>query len=174
MKRIFSFIVTTLLCLMIFSTFTANAEETSASTPYERFEDGVIYVLRPNVKFVHENGEFERLHFGEVVEVTDQQDTYAFIKTLDGKTGKVTVGFLGITHYPMLWLDKEGCFLAPVPGLEPKDFTYGACGQRWEEKAIVLLEDGDFFFIVTEEGFSGYLRKDDPHLQLYTGQVPEK
>ena len=173
MKLTFSLIVA-LLCVMIFSTFTAIAEETASVAPYEPLEESVTYILRPNVKFVHENGEAETLHFGEVVEVTDLQDTYAFIKTSDGKTGKVTVGFLGLTNYPMLWVDKEGCFLSPVPGLEPSNFCYGACGQRWEEKAIVILEDGDYFFIVTDEGFSGYVRKDDPHLHLSEGQVPEK
>ena len=169
MKRIFTLFLATLICVMTLSTLVATAE----NAPYERVEDGIIYVLRPNVKFALESGEFDTLHFGEIVEVTEHEDSYAFIKTSDGRTGKVTIGFLGLTHYPMLWLDKEGCFLAPTPGLEPKDFCYGACGQRWEERAIVILEDADFFFIVTDEGFSGYVRKDDPHLHLYEGQVPE-
>lgn len=169
MKRILALFIATLLCVMTFSTFTAMAE----NEPYER-NDGMICVLRPNVKFVFDDGEFTTLHFGDEVEIMKFEDTYAFVRTSDGKLGKVTVGFLGNTCYPMLWLDKEGCYLSPITGLTPNDFYYGACGLRWEERAIVLIEDGEYFFIVTDEGFSGYVRKDDPHLHLYTGQVPEK
>ncbi|MBR6252989.1 MAG: hypothetical protein IKR04_04030 [Clostridia bacterium] len=168
MKRIISLFLATLLCVMMFSTFTAAAE----GEPFER-NDGMICVLRPNIKCVYDDGDSTTLHFGEEVEVWNFEDTYAIIKTADGKMGKVTVGFIGTTCYPILWIDREGCFLSPMTGLQPTDFYYGACGQRWEERAIVLIEDGDYFFIVTDEGFSGYVRKDNPHLHLYTGQVPE-
>ncbi len=166
MKKIFAVLVAFILSIMMITTCVAEEAIIEAT------DETTYYVVRPHIKFVFDNGEFTRLSFGEKVTVTDQKDEYAFIETEDGQKGKVTIGFIAPTNYPIIWIDEVGCFLSPTPGLTPSDFGYGACGQRYEEKAIIILETDDYFFIVTDEGFSGYILKNDPHISLYTGQIP--
>ena len=165
MKRIFALLVTLTLCIMTFTPCVAEA-----TTVFEGEE--IYYVVRPHIKFVMEDGESTRLSFGDKVTVTSTQDNYAFIETADGQKGKVTIGFIMPITYPMLWLDEIGCYLSPQIGLDSTSFGYGACGQRYEERALILFESDGYYFIVTDEGYSGFISVDDPHIALYTDQVP--
>ena len=168
MKRFISLLLALTLGIMIFSTCVAE------EVVIEPSEEATIYVVRPHIKYVFDNGEFTRLTFGEKVTVNELQGEYAFIETEDGQSGKVTVGFLAPSYYPILWFDEVGCYMSPTPGLTSSDYAYGACGMRYEERVIILMEEDDYWFVVTEEGYSGYVYKFDPHIQLYVDQVPSE
>lgn len=166
MKRMFAVLVAFILSIMMITTCVAEEAIIDATN------ETTYYVVRPHVKFVLENDENSTLSFGDKVIITDQKDNYAFIESEDGQKGRVTIGFIVPSNYPIIWLDEVGCFISPTPGLTSSDFGYGACGQRYEERAIILFEEEGYFFIVTDEGFSGYILKNDPHISLYTGQIP--
>ena len=167
MKRICTLFAAVVFCFVMIST--CFAEEVIS----EEENEDMYYVVRPHIKFVLDDGESAQLSFGEKVTMTSHEGTYAFIKTEDGRTGKVTIGFLVPASYPLIGLNKTGCFLSIFPGLTESDPGFGAGGQRWEEKAVIVLQIGKFYLVVTDEGYSGYLNEDDPNYELYTGQVPE-
>lgn len=164
MKRLCLVVLSALLCLLVIGSCVAEEAILEASS------EPVYLVSRPAINFRNQetNELFKQLTFGTQLKVIEQNGKYTTVEAPDGTVGIVSTGFIVPCYYPVIYIDSEGVWLSPVPGLEPSDFSYGACGLRWEEKALILFEESDYIFIVTEEGFSGYISKNDTHISLCT------
>ena len=167
MKKIIC-IVLSLLLSMVFVTCFAETEDDNFGNPFAVSEEPTYYICRSNVKCrsLENEEEFVTLHFGEIVNILEKQEEYTIIEYGDGQKGKVTTGFIVETFFPMLYIGPS-TYLSPIAYMTPADFGYGACGMRYEERAIVLFQEEAYLFIVTEEGFSGYVRADTPTLSVY-------
>ena len=169
MKKVICIVLTLILCITAVTCF-------AESDPTERFgknEEPTYYICRPNVKCRSlENPEdFVTLHFGEEVKILEQRGEYTDIEYGDEQKGYVTTGFIAEVYYPMLYIAKDAQqYLSPFPTMNETDFGYGAGGLRWDERAIVIYAIEDYFYIVTEEGFCGYIPNDSPYISIYTGE----
>lgn len=169
MKKIICVVLAILLCCMTTCCLAEN-------NGYSRFEPAAMstyYICRPNVKCrnMENPEEFVTLHFGEKVTVKMVNEEYTDIVYGDGEKGYVITGFIVETSYPMIYIAKDAQqYLSPFPLMTPSDFGYGACGLRWDERALILFEIGNYYFIVTEEGFSGYIEANSPYISIYEGE----
>ena len=169
MKKIICVVLAILLC----ATVTCCFAEDNDYARFEPLEEPLYYICRPNVKCRSlENPEdFVTLHFGEKVKILEKREEYTDIEYGDGEKGYVTTGFIAETSYPMIYIAKDAQqYLSPFPLMTPSDFGYGACGLRWDERALILFEIGNYYFIVTEEGFSGYIEANSPYISIYEGE----
>lgn len=161
MKRIFCMVFSLILCFVTVTTCLADNYVEPENEPS-------FYVARPHIKLRSpDSDDFTQLTFGNRVTIEQTySDGHSLVTTDDGITGLVTTGFIVQTQYPLIIIDSVGCFLSYKTGLDANDFGYGACGQRWEEIAIILFEKDGYFFIITEEGFSGFVKNDDTHFSI--------
>ena len=165
MKRTFAFILTLMFCVMMLSTSLALVEPNTKIT---------YYVARPEIAFDTGADEIETLSFGEPVTLEDINGAYALVKTQDGRIGLVYKGYLAQSEYPLLWVDKEGFNLACMAGLNDENFGSAICGRASNERAVVATSLGQYIFIITESGLSGYTMNTNPHVTYYVDQVPEE
>ena len=157
----FIFVVT----LVVFTVLSITCFAESIAQPQDEIS---FYISRPNVKLRSlVDDSVTVLHFGDKVNIIENQDELTIVETEDGTTGKVTTAFIVAINYPLIYLDEVGCFLSPMPHLTASDYGYGACGQRYSEAALILFESEGYFFIVTEEGYCGFISAEDPHFILY-------
>ena len=164
MKRLLIIVLSVLLGLIVVGSCVAEESFLEAT------DEPVYYISRPIINFrgLKKNEVLTSLTFGTQVKILERNEEYTTVETPDGTIGKVSTGFIVPCYYPIIYTDAEGVWLSPVPGLTPSDYAYGACGLRWEEKAIILFEQDGYLFIVTEEGFGGYILKDNPHISIYS------
>ncbi|MBR3281628.1 MAG: hypothetical protein IKI57_07350 [Clostridia bacterium] len=164
MKKILCIVLTLILCATVFSCLAE--EDEGLFTPNS---EPTCYLCRPNVKCrsLENNEEFVTLHFLEEVKILERRGEYTNIEYDDGKTGYVTTGFIVETYYPLIYIGETPVYLSPKPGMTPEEFGYGACGMRYEEIAIVLFEQDGYYFVVTEEGFNGFIDPNAEGLSYY-------
>ena len=161
MKRFFIFVVT----FVVLTTLSITSFAESVAQPQD---ETLYYISRPSVKLRSlEDDSFIVLHFGDKVNIVENRDELTIVEDENGNIGKVTTAFIVAVYYPLIYLDEVGCFLSPMPHLTASDYGYGACGQRYSEVALILFESEGYFFIVTEEGYCGFISAEDPHISLY-------
>ena len=166
MRRILCILLTALLVV----TPAICIGESTNQNPFERSEQPTYYICRPSVKCwsLENSEEYATLQFGEKISIILSHGEYTDIQYQDGKTGYVTTGFIVETYYPMIYLATDArVYFSPVPGLTAADFGYGACGLRWDERAIILFEQDGYLFLITEAGYAGYVKADTYGLTTY-------
>ena len=165
MKKILCIVITMILCTTVFSCFAE--EEENLFVPGS---EPTYYLCRPNVKCrsLENSEDFVTLHFLEKVRILERRGEYTDIEYGDGEKGYVTTGFIAETYYPLIYIGETPVYLSPRPGMTPEEFGYGACGMRYEEVAIVLFEQDGYLFVVTEEGFNGFIDPNAEGLSYYT------
>ena len=171
MKRFVAFI----LVVVMFSFGTAMASDgtltqwISSSPNNYTGNNNPLRVARPSVRMTSEKGTGRlliTLHFGDKVTLLLQEGDYCLVtEPNSGATGYVATQYL-VYAKKHIWLGQSGVALSPRPGMTNFDFGYAAGGMRTNEEAIVLYEDYDYWYVVTEDGFSGYLSKYDPAISF--------
>ena len=136
-----------------------------------------VYVVRPKVYLNSKkgSGHIRYLPFGTPVEILQYEYDYCKVRVINNELEeeeKEEIGYIytGYLDYVLekVWLmnydNSGGVALSILPKMHPGDFGYAAGGRRWNEQAFVLFEDGDYQFVVTQEGYSGYIYKYDPNV----------
>lgn len=169
MKKVICIVITLILCIMAVSCF-AEAE---SENPFARANEPTYYICRPNVicRSLDNPDDSVTLHFGEKVKILNPSGKYTDIEYGDGQKGYVITGFIAESYYPMIYIAEDAQqYLILYPNLTEKNFGYAAGGLCWDSHAIVMYIFGDYLFVVTEEGFCGYIPKDSPYISIYTGE----
>ena len=124
-----------------------------------------LYLLRPRVSLNNEKGrdKIADIYFGEELTLLSQEGDYCKVSTQNGQCGYVETGYIGYAMYK-IYLGSGGVPLAYKAGLCERDFGSAAGGKRYNEEALVLFEEGDYLYIVTDEGCSGYVNRYNPNI----------
>ena len=133
-----------------------------------------VFVVRPKVYLNSKkgSGHIRYLPFGTHVEILEYEYDYCRVRVLDDESeeeNKDEIGYIytGYLDYVIekVWLMNDdgsgGVALSILPNMNPGEFGYAAGGRRINEAAFVLFEQGDYQFVVTQEGYSGYIYKYD-------------
>ena len=132
----------------------------------------LVYVVRPQVIGRNANNpeELVAFNFGAKLkylgEVKLEYGDYALVKDNYG-TYLIKKPYLYYADYMLLKIDSEGVCLSPNSTISDGEFGYCAGGMRYDEDAIILFEETNSYYIVTSEGFSGFVDKENPHIVAY-------
>lgn len=131
----------------------------------------VLCVLRPKITLYASKGKGrnDSLKAGEEVTVLSQEGEWCYISTNDGRTGFVKTRYIGYV-IAKIRLNEVGVCLSPRPGMTSMDFGAASGGERQNENAFVLEEQGDFWYVVTDEGYSGWVNRYDENIVAYEEQ----
>ena len=80
--------------------------------------------------------------------------------------GYVDTGFIVETAFPQMYIERF-VDLAPFPGMSGDELGNKAFGWSGECLAIVLFETDGYWFVITQEGFTGYTMADHPYTTPY-------
>ncbi len=161
MKR-FLFIILTFVMLFCFIKYAALSDE-----------EQEFYVVRPQVlgRNASNPDDLVAFNFGTKLwlfgDYRDQNGEYAVVRDSTGFNYLIKKPYIYYANYKMLKIDDVGICLSPIQSIAENDFGYCAGGMRYDEEAIILFELEDSFYIVTSEGFSGFVDKENPHLLSY-------
>ena len=162
-RRIFALVI---ICSLLLTAF----------LPLAKAEYGVgdLLVLRPKISLNSNKGSnrIKYVEFGTELELISYEYDYCKVRL---KNEPETIGYLytGYIGYAMdiLWLTNDdktgGVALSILPNLRSTDFGYAAGGKRMSEMAIVLYEQGDYLYVVTNEGCSGFIYRYDSNVISY-------
>ncbi len=128
-----------------------------------------LRVIRPEVRMTSEKGggaTVKVLQFAEEVILIRQEGDYCLVRDCVGFAGFVATGYL-VANAKKVWLGNQVA-LSPKPGMTCWDFGFAAGGIRSNELALIIFDDegGYYSFLVTEDGFSGYVFKYDPEVKV--------
>ena len=160
-----------LVVLLTVMAVTAFGEETWDD--YYGYNEA-LFVVRPQVNFYQsKNGnKIGTLTFGTRLTYISTDGSRSLVEDNQGRTGYIDNCFIAFCEDKVLWLS-AGTELSPQPRMKSTDFGYAACGRRAKEKALILFYDGDYMYIVTEEGYSGYVYRYDSRIEPYIEEIPE-
>ena len=174
MKRFVAFIL--VVVMFSFGTLAMASDGTltqwvSSSRNNYTGNNNPLRVARPSVRMTSEKGTGRlliTLHFGDKVTLLLQEGDYCLVtEPNSGATGYVATQYL-VYAKQYIWLGQSGVALSPRPGMTSFDLGYAAGGMRTNEEAIVLYEDygGSYWYVVTEDGYSGYVYRYDPAISF--------
>ena len=131
----------------------------------EDYEPELELLVLPQLKMRTNNGTYQ-FHFGEAVTLLEENshDRKCKVRTATGQEGWLETKYLAWGY--LIYIN-GGTNLSFKPGMRDTEFGCAACGWRMHEIAVVLWEYKDYLFIVTEDGFSGWVYKYDQELTLY-------
>jgi hypothetical protein len=140
---------------------------------YALADEQSFYVVRPQVlgRNANNTDELVAFNFGTKLwfqgDYKDENGEYAIVRDIHGFNYLIRKPYIYYANYEKLRIDKEGICLSPLPQIQEGEFGFCAGGMRYDEDAIILYETEDLFYVVTSEGFSGYVSKDNPHIVSY-------
>lgn len=131
---------------------------------------GELVVLRPKIYLNSKkgSGHIKYIQFGTKLKLLSYEYDYCKVEEPDGDVGYVYTGYIGYAIEKIELTDNDGTggvALSIAPNMSPTDFGYAASGKRMQESAFVLYEDGDYLYIITNEGCSGFVYKYDPNIR---------
>lgn len=170
MKRLKVILVLVLVLALAMATTDALASDGTLSQRNSA-NSYSLRVVRPHVRLMTGKGDgrlLAQLDFGTEVQLLLHDGDYCLVtEPNSGATGYIATMYL-VKALEVIWITEEGVSLSPRPGMTSWDYGYGAGGTRMNEMALVLFEDsgGYYWYIVTENGFSGYIYRYDPAIRF--------
>lgn len=117
-------------------------------------EETKLCVLRPQISLYESSGK-SLLKFGDELTLLKKEGEESRVITKDGRKGYVDTGYIAYVYDKVYF---EGHVnVSPKPAMENWDFGSKAGGWRIAEMALVLFYEGDYMYVVTEEGCTGYV-----------------
>ena len=186
MKRFFCF-VATLILLTVTCTICTAEEETNPI-----LEKGEVRYLNSRnlygIRDASDTSKQDSVMFGQelniienqgeycIVEYTelmyDHDESYNLIVAENKKRGIFRTSAIVETPYPLIFIDDVGCDLSYKPGLKRKDFGFASGGHSRNTIAIILFETDDgYIYIVTKDGYSGYVKSTNTHISVFDKQL---
>lgn len=148
-----------LIATFTFFTYTASSAEDGSliqwtDNVYSKKEETKLCVLRPKISLYESTGK-SLLKFGDELTLLKKEGDQSKVITEDGREGYVDTGYIAYVYDKVYF---EGHVnVSPKPRMENWDFGSKAGGWRIEETALVLFYEGDYMYVVTEEGCTGYV-----------------
>ena len=131
-----------------------------------------LCVLRHKISLNSKKGSdrIKYLEFGTKLNILSYENDYCKVQDPENDIGYVYTGYIGFVNR-RLWLTNDngtgGVVLSYWPNMKSTDFGYAAGGKRINELALVLYEQDYYWYVVTNEGCSGYIYKYDPNVITY-------
>ncbi len=126
-------------------------------------QEMMLCVLRPRIS-LYENkskGKLMDLYSGDILTLLEQDGQWCKVQTEGGQQGYVSTGYIGYVYYK-IYLSSHGVSLSHQTGMNENDLGSASGGKRYREEAMVLYEQGDYLYVVTSEGCSGFVYRYDP------------
>lgn len=121
-----------------------------------------LCVLRPSIilrEAKNSSAKGTKITFGTKLQLINYEGEWCKVRTVkDDQTGYVKTGYIGNV---LLKIKLEGASLSPYPGMNDSHFASAVGGERSGEIGLVLFEQGDFFYVVSEEGCTGWIHRYD-------------
>lgn len=156
----------TLLVLMVCMVSFATAENVldvwTDSQYNEESSSENLFVLRPSIMLREAkktSAKGTKLTIGTELELISYEGEWCKVQTVKGdQTGYVKTGYIGNV---IMKIKLEGASLSPYPGMNDSHFASAVGGERSGEIGLVLFEQGDYFYVVSEEGCTGWVHRYD-------------
>jgi len=130
-----------------------------------------VYAIRKDVKVYNDTNcknSVASLSFGQAVQITwrQQGQNVIGVQLVDG-TG--ISGYVKIADVckPLYKLNlKDMVFFGTTINFSVKSYGSAVGGYRNNEEALVLYEEGDYYFVVADSGCSGWIRKNSGAIEI--------
>ena len=127
-----------------------------------------FYVVRPQVLVrVPNSDEVVALNFGTKLWFIDEpNEEYVHVRDCSGIEYLIRKPYVYYANYQLLSIDSEGVCLSPIESIKENEYGFCAGGMRYDEDAIIIFETQASYYIVTSEGFSGFIPNDSSHVTI--------